>query len=75
MTTSNLEEISLEIKELLEKRRKESLNETELKLQDFLHDQPQACMDLADFIIRKITDKKPDANLLNQCYEKVSNAF
>lgn len=55
----------------LDQKRKESLNEIELKLKSFLNDQPQACMNLADFIIQKITNRELDQKLLDQCYEKV----
>ena len=52
-------------------KRKESLSEIERRLKSFLEDQPQACMELADFIIQKITDKKIDRKLLDRCYARV----
>lgn len=55
----------------LDKRREISSSEIELKLQDFIKDQSQSCIDLADFIIQNITNKKSDMSLLNKCYERV----
>lgn len=55
----------------LDQKKEKSLSEIKLKHKDFLSEQPQACIDLADFIIQKITDKKLDMAILKQCYEKV----
>ena len=55
----------------LNKMRETSLNEIELNLKDFVQDQSQSCIDLADFIIQNITNKKSDMSLLNKCYERV----
>jgi F-type H+-transporting ATPase subunit b len=55
----------------LDKKRETSSNEIELELKDFVQDQSQSCIDLADFIIQNITNKKSDMSLLNKCYERV----
>lgn len=65
--SSKNKELLVELKQKKEK----SLSEIRLKHEDFLSEQPQACIDLADFIIQKITDKKPDLVILKDCYEKV----
>jgi len=55
----------------LDKRQEISSSEIELKLKDFIKDRSQSCIDLADFIIQNITNKKSDISLLNKCYERV----
>lgn len=64
----NLKKQELEL--ILKKNTDKVLQEIEKSVKAFYTEQPKACIDLASFIIEKITNKNADLKILNNIYEK-----
>jgi F-type H+-transporting ATPase subunit b len=59
------------LKDEIELKRRESLEEIRQITESFLEEQQASCISLAGFIIEKISGKKPELKLLTKCYGKI----